>query len=176
MISKLLLKDSAWKKFISILDHVSGMADFDNYANEIMTLHKGRKSRGLMYRSTTTKRLIESSMQDISYRGRCTEIMVEVRRAQRMLKVGLDAVKNHIFAKYNQHLKAYSTKAERDSYVNNLLQDAYSKLNEFDGIVEICEIVIGDIDKTSWAYKSILQAMDLVYQRENILGTKMQTV
>ncbi len=176
MIEKLLQKDSAWKKFDSIVEYAYKACDFDSYVTEIMNLHKGRKSRTLAYKSTSTKSLIESSMQDIAYRGRCTEIMVEMRRSQRMLRVGIDSIKNHIFSKYNVHLKAYSTKAERDSFVNNLLQDSNSKLSEFDGIVEICELVIGDIDKTAWAYKSILQAMELVYQRENVLGTKMQTV
>ncbi len=176
ILSKLLAKDANWKRFLNILEASERLSDFDNYANEVLNIHKGRKSRQLVYKASSAKRLIEANMQDISFRSRCVEIMIEVRRARRLLNISLDSIKNHILATYQTYLSAYRTKAERDIYVSSLVSDAEAKLAEFESIIEVCELVVSDIDKTSWSMKSILDAMELIYRRENVLGTQVKTV
>lgn len=175
-LRKLLRKDDEYAKFKNILTYASGLAEFDNYSSEMETMHQGRKSRTLAHKSLSTKRLVDAVLQDASYRSRCVEIMMTVNKANRLLESATDAMRNHIFAKYKPYLSNYRTKAERDTYVNDLLKEAVSKLADYERIIDMAKYIIEDIDKFAWSAKTTLQGLELMLQRENNLIGKSHKV
>lgn len=175
-LKSLLKKDSTFIKFSNILETANSLAEFENYCTELENMHKGRKSRTLVYKKISTERLIRCIMQDASYRARCVEIMVQVTKAQRMLEAATEEIYNHIFVKYKPYLQQFRTKAEKDSYVHAILKSSYSKQSDFNRIIEVARSIIEDIDKFSWATKNIVEAMKLVFQKETVVGLKTHTV
>lgn len=175
-LRKLLRKDDEYAKFKNILQYASSLAEFDNYCAEMETMHQGRKSRTLAHKSISTKRLVDAVLQDASYRSRCVEIMMVVNKASRMLLSATEAIRGHIFSKYKPYLANYRTKAERDTYVNNILKEAVAKLADYERIIEMAKYIIEDIDKMSWSARNILQGLELMLQRENNLIGKSHKV
>ena len=171
-LRKLLRKDDEYAKFKNILQYASSLAEFDNYCAEMETMHQGRKSRTLAHKSISTKRLVDAVLQDASYRSRCVEIMMTVNKASRLLHSATEAMRSHIFAKYKPYLANYRTKAERDTYVNDLLKEAVSKLADYERILDMAKYIIEDIDKFSWASRNVIQAMEIMYRAEQTLGSK----
>lgn len=169
---KALRKDIEYKKYKNILKFASSLAEFDNYCKEMESMHQGRGSRSLVYKSISIKRLTKCILQDASYRSRCVEVMIEVNKANRMLSAATDAIKNHIVANYKPYLQNYRTKAERDTLINDILKSAYEKLSDYERIVDMCKFIIEDIDKFAWTAKHTLEALELAMQRENNLVAK----
>lgn len=175
-LKKLLKEDSQFIKYKNILTAAESMGEFENYISELENMHKARKARTLVHKKIGTQRLMRAIMQDAAYRARCVEILVQVGKAQRLLHAATDSIYNHIFVKYKVYLAQYRTKAEKDSFVQSLLSDSYAKQNDFERVVDVAKLIIEDIDKFSWSTKNIIEAMKLVFQKENVIGLKTHTL
>jgi len=175
-LKRLLRADNRFVKYKNILSHAESMAEFENYLTELENMHKARKARTLVHKSISTQRLMKAILQDASYRSRCVEIMVQVSKAQRLLNAATDEIYNHIFVKYKAYLSQYRTKAEKDSFVQAILSDSYSKQADFERIADVAKSIIEDIDKFSWSTKNIIEAMKLIFQKENVIGLKTHTM
>ncbi len=170
-LEKLLRKDSEYKTFKLIVEKCGLLADFDNLTKEMETMHKSRKSRLLIAKSPSIDKLIKASTQANAYRSRIVEIMVNVQKAQRTLSSAIERMDAHIATKYKIHLTG-KTISDKKLEIKNTLAEAYSKLSDFDRIVDMCKELVGDIESFGWTARLIMQGLDLIYTRENIVKSK----
>ena len=168
-LRRALREDDAYQKYRNILKMAVKTSTFASLVEEMETLHKGRKSRHLFLRPPSIEKTLDAAMQDSAYRSRCVEIVVIVSKTQRMLTSSVDSISNIIVAKYSHLMKELRTKGERDAAIASLLQPAYDKLAEIESIIEIAQYVIEDIDKTAWSYKTTVEGLKLMYDRENVV-------
>lgn len=170
-LKKLLKDDSEYKTFKLIVKKCGVLADFDNLTKEMETMHMSRKSRLLHLKTPSVDKLISASGQATAFRSRIVEIMVNVQKAQRTLDSAIKRMEAHIMTKYKQNL--VGTVNERKLQVNNALEESYSKLSDFDRIVDMCKEFIADIESFNWTAKLHMQGLELIYTRENVVSSKI---
>ena len=139
--------------------------DYDAYIKEIERMHKGRLSRSLT-RKTTSSGIIDSAGQDQSYRSRAVEILMTVTKRTVMLESAYDLTKAHVFNKYAEELARYKTKGERDQVVRNLLGGAKETLTKLGLVDKLCNLLIGDVDKAIWPLRYALERRQTAQKRE----------
>lgn len=170
-LEKLLSKDQEYKTFKLIVEKCGLLADFDNLTKEMETMHKARKSRLLISKSPSVDKLMKASAQASAYRSRNVEIMISVQKAQRTLASAIERMEAHILTKYKIHLTGKSIN-DRSLEVKTILDNAYSKLSDFDRIVDMCKELIADIESFGWTARLLMNGLDLIYTRENIVKSK----
>lgn len=169
-LRRILKTSEDYRAYRSVVKRIKQLADFDNLTNEMEHMHKQRKSRELHLKSPTVDRIIKAAAQNSSYRSRVVEIMVNVQKAQRTLDSAIKRIENYILSEYKQYIDGRSI-AERQAVIKNLLSGGYYQLADFDRIVEMCKTFIDDIDQNSWTLKHMLDGLQLLYTRENIVQT-----
>lgn len=168
-VKELLRKDDAYLKYRTILEHCRNLAEFDNLVSELETMHKSRKSRDLHLRTPDVHKLIEATMQASAFRSRCVEIMNTVQKANRLLQAATDRIEVHTATTYRDYIPGRSQQ-ERKAYVKNIYQSGHYKLADYDRIIEMAKLLIEDVDQFGWSARLILNSLELIYQRENIIG------
>lgn len=169
-VKALLKKDDAYIKFRSILEYCKGLAEFDNLVSELETMHKSRKSRDMHLKTPDVHKLIDASLQASSFRSRCVEIMVTVQKANRLLHAATERIELHTSTTYRDYIPGKSI-ADRKAYIRNLFQVAHYKMADYERIIEMARLMIEDIDQFSWTAKHTLDALNIIYQRENLVGS-----
>ena len=171
-LKKLLKIDNEYKTFRLIVDKCGLLADFDNLTKEMEVMHKARHSRNLATKTPSVDKLIKAAAQASAYRSRVVEIMVNVQKAQRTLSSAIERMEAHILTNYKMHITGRSIN-DRKLEVKNVLDKAYSKLSDFDRIVDMCKEFIADIESFGWMARLQMQGLDLIYTRENIVSSKL---
>lgn len=169
-VKALLRKDEAYAKFKNILKYCQGLAEFDNLVNELETMHKSRKTRDLHLKTPDVHKIIAAGLQGSAYRSRCVEIMVTVQKANRLLNAATDRIETHTSTTYCDYIPGRSI-GDRKAYIKNLFQLAHYKIADYERIIEMARLLIDDIDQASWTLRHTLDAIKLIYQRENIVGS-----
>lgn len=169
-VKELLKKDEAYRKYKNILAHCTNLAEFDNLVSEMEMMHKSRKSRDLHLKNPDVQKLVDASMQASSYRSRCVEIMNTVQKANRLLQAATDRIETHTATTYREFIPGRSQQ-ERKAYIKNIYQAAHYKLADYERIIEMAKLLIEDIDQFGWTARLILNSLELIYQRENVIGT-----
>lgn len=171
-LKKLLKEDSEYKTFKLIVKKCGLLADFDNLTKEMEIMHKARKSRELHMKNPSVDKVMKAAAQASAYRSRIVEIMVNVQKAQRTLSSAIERMEAHILTNYKIHIQGRSI-ADRKLEVKNVLDTAHKKLSDFDRIVDMCKEFIADIESFVWVAKLQMQGLDLIYNRENIISSKL---
>jgi hypothetical protein len=166
-----LKKDETYIKFKRIQKYCGSLAEFDELVKEMENMHKSRKSRTLHLHKPKLDTLMEASMQSSAYRSRCVEIMNNVLKAQRLLQAATERIEAHIISNYKDQMGARS-QGERKILVRSILESAYYKLADYERIIEMSKNLVEDIDQFSWTGKHILDALNILYTRESILGKR----
>lgn len=169
-LKRVLKTSEDYRAYRNVVKRIKQLADFDNLASEMEHMHKQRKSREMHLKAPTVDRIIKCAAQNASYRSRVVEIMVNVQKAQRTLASAIERIDNYILSEYKQYIDGRSV-AERKAVTKNLLSSGYYQLADFDRIVEMCKTFIDDIDQNSWTLKHMLDGLQLLYTRENIVQT-----
>lgn len=164
-----LRKDASYAKFKEIAKYCSSLAEFDNLSTELESMHSARKSRNLHLKSPSLRKIIDASMQGSSYRSRCVEILNHVSKAQRMLQAAIDRIESHILANFREQL-GVNSQADKKTLMKAILQSAYYQLADYERITEMAKNIVEDIDQTQWSLKHTLDALNILYTRESILG------
>lgn len=165
-----LKEDEAYLKYKNILEYCRGLAEFDNLVAEMELMHKTRKSRDMHLKTPDVHKLIEASLQASAFRSRCVEIMNTVQKANRLLQAATDRIETHTSTVYRDYIQGKSI-SDRKAYLRNVFQVAHYKLADYERIVEMAKLLIEDLDSFGWTAKHTLDALTLIYQRENLIGT-----
>ncbi|QJT70869.1 hypothetical protein GR7B_00071 [Vibrio phage vB_VcorM_GR7B] len=160
---KQLKKDSDYRKLENILEGCT--LNPKSLLEEVQRTHASRKSRLLgVKRGISSSKINKASLQDIAFRSRIVEIRSEVRLQLNAVDSAFGIVHSSMLGKYSASiLKPYNTKSEKESVISSLpsMQRAQRLVDGFSSLVELCDDVIEDIDKTAWALKLAMQGIEL---------------
>ena len=169
-LKKILKNSEEYKAYKHIVKRIKALADFDNLSQEMEQMHKQRKSRELYLKNMTVDRIIKAGAQSSAYRSRIVEIMINVQKAQRTLASAIERMENNIISDYSKYMEVRSI-ADKKAVARNILASGYYQLSDFDRIVDMCKTFVDDIDQNSWTLKHMLDGLQLLYTRENIVQT-----
>lgn len=140
----------------------------DEYQDEVRNLFKMRKVRSLTLDASpkSLNKLAESIVQDQSYRSRMTEVLATVKNAAKHLGDMLDRFQDYATVTYARDLKAVGAAKERERTVKNVMAEYYRYQDGLTLLIEEIELYIKDIDKAGFAFKSMVDTLHIINQRE----------
>lgn len=168
-LKRLLAKDEQYERFKKIVLNFSMREELEILMKEVETLHATRKGRKLYRTAPNPRDIIDASLEDSSFRSRAVEIMMRMMRSQRAIEKAIDSVSGYIFSEYGQYMEA-RTKAERERSMRSINQRALQYLNELESAIEVIKVFIDDCDKSAWQFKSALEGVKIIYQRESVIS------
>lgn len=135
---------------------------------EVRDLFKMRKVRSLTLSASpkALNSLAESIVQDQSYRSRMTEILATVKNASKHLSDMLERFQDYAAVEYARDLKAVGAAKERERAVRNVMAEYYRYSDELTLLIDEIELYIKDIDKAGFAFKSMVDTLHILNQRE----------
>lgn len=132
---------------------------------EVKQLQRTRPSRKLYEKRNLNVRTIrEAVLTDQAYRGRLVSIKLDCSSIINMLQPLRDAL---VFKLSMNDLELpVKTKTERKDFIEFGVDSKLQILYDLYSVVEAVDLVIEDIDKSSWSLKSTLQAFELATRPE----------
>ncbi len=162
------LKDTDdYLRYRRIIKRLAEETDLIKTAEEIGRLHSGRKSRSLFGSELSADKIIEANLQDTSYRSRLVEIRIDLAKILSLATTTLDTVKSKVYQTYTEDLKVFKTKGERMSYVESFLTLGTMFTKRVEDLSDQLDLVIKDIDQTSFTYKNAIQILEIIYSKNN---------
>ncbi len=162
-------EDPAYRKFKEVTSYCESVAEFDTLVKEMESMHAARKSRVLYLKTPKIKKLIEAATQGSAFRSRYVEIMLNVMKAQRTLEAALKQIESHMMVNYSEQM-GFKAQADRRTLVQSIMKKQHYKLADYNRIIEMAQASIADLDQAAWSIKHTMDAMQILYQRESILG------
>ena len=137
------------------------------FQEEARKLFKMRKVRTLNVSDPNAlNKIAESIIQDQSYRSRMTEIMTHIHTASKLLNDMLERFQDYASVTYAKDLKAVGAAKERERCVRNIMAEYYRYADNLEQLKDELDLYIKDIDKTGFAYRALVDTMNLITQRE----------
>ncbi|QZE57044.1 hypothetical protein MPK67_gp171 [Erwinia phage pEa_SNUABM_32] len=135
--------------------------------DEARKLFKMRKVRTLNISDPQAlNKVAESIIQDQSYRSRMTEIMTHIHTASKLLNDMLERFQDYASVTYAKDLKAVGAAKERERCVRNIMAEYYRYADQLELLKEELDLYIKDIDKCGFAYRALVDTMNIINQRE----------
>lgn len=139
----------------------------DEYRQEVRDLFKMRKVRSLSVNSSKAlDNLAESIVQDQSYRSRMVEILSHLSESCRTLEELLDRFQDYATTTYARDLKAVGAAKERSAAIRAVMEPYYKYSTDSRLLMEEIDLYVKDIDKAGYAFKSLVDTLGLINQRE----------
>lgn len=138
------------------------------YQEEARKLFKMRKVRTLNVSSdpNALNKVAESIIQDQSYRSRMTEILTQLHASSKLLNDMLERFQDYASVTYAKDLKAVGAAKERERCIRNIMAEYYTYADKLDMVKEEIDLYIKDIDKCGFAYRALVDTMNIINQRE----------
>ena len=141
---------------------------FENLKSELRINHSSRKLTGLSSSDPNFgKKLVEASIVEVSIRSRAVEIRVMATDVSKYLERSLKYFADYVTTEFSDGLSVFSTIKERSQFIARLLEPYYKHLDKLQTLIEIVDMYITDIDKTSYAAKNIVSTFEVIRRTEN---------
>lgn len=167
-IIKAMKKDKRYKRLKESFDTLPiYQLKIESLNSELANLHKIREIRRLNTGDPGfVDALIRANNQDVSTRGRASEIMMECVRIIDKLGYAVKLLQDHLLITYTDELRSYRTKEERLQVIRTVLRPFDKYINDASSLKEVSQIVIMDIDKDNFASNLTMRALELHVARE----------
>lgn len=167
-----LSEDNIFARYRSIRDTAAQQLPYESLCDEIAMIQAVRQARTSVH-NMSPKNLLDVSLDEISQRARLTEILVKAKRASAMIQPVVDGLWHHITGTYAEELKSFRTKGERESAISAVLNKGYVLIAELDNLITQCELVIKEIDQTSFALSRIATLFELTIRHERLANVEV---
>jgi hypothetical protein len=167
LFKSLLRADNTFTQFRNIVKGIKEKIDIEEIYEEAVRLHSGRRSRNLYGTTPGPEKIIESTLQDSSYRSRMVEIRVKLVRHRDRLDVAIDATRQYLALNYPDMVKGLRTKAERGSVFDTYLKSGVRLHEELKSLITQLDDFVKDIDQTAYTYKTSVECLELLLSRNN---------
>ena len=168
-LDRRLKDDTEWQRFCRIVELASKM-DVAPFLKELKTMHKSRTLRaiGLEEAPPTGKKLAKAALVDQAYRSRIVEIVMSLLTSKNLLNRSIHGIKKHLQVTYAELVKddGYTTARAQDAVFATRLDFATSISEEIESAVEMCDLVLKDIDQGGFAIKHSVEALVVATKRE----------
>lgn len=160
--------DTRYKKIRKLFKHEDlYQLPLDEYSREVDDLFAIRKVRSITINAPNAlDKLAESIVQDQSSRSRMTEILAILTASHKDLNDLLSRFQDYVAVAYANDLKVLSTAKERERCVKNIMAEYYRYSDNLSTLIGKIDFFIKDIDKAGYAFKSLVDTLGLINQRE----------
>jgi len=170
-LSRIRLKvkdDPRYKKIRKLFKHEDlFQLPLAEYSREVDDLFAMRKVRSINIGSQDAlNKLAESIVQDQSYRSRMTEILAIISNSHKTLEDLLSRFQDYITVSYGNDLKAVGAAKERERAVKNIMAEYYRYCDNLSTLISKIDLYVKDIDKAGYAFKSLVDTLGIINQRE----------
>jgi hypothetical protein len=143
----------------------------ESYKEEVLTLHSARSVRTLnKFREDDSAGLVDGVIKahliDQGQRSRLTEILIQCTRASAALSEALRVFKDYSVVHYDPYLNKIKTKGERTHFLDTCLSDMYTYITDCELTINLCRLVIADIDAAGWSLTRTINALGLSHAPE----------
>lgn len=161
-------KSKRYKNLKQVLQSDSYSIAFETLKKELRVNHSSRKLTGLSASDPNFgKKLVEASIVEVSIRSRAVEMRVMATDVSKYLERSLKYFSDFVTTEYSDGLSVFSTIKERTQFIARLLEPFYKHLDKLQTFIEIVDMYIGDIDKTSYAAKNIVSTFEVIRRNES---------
>lgn len=168
-LKKQLLDDDTFLKYRSIRQTASAQLPYESLCDELERIQQSRAVRTAVH-NLRPNQLLEVSLDEVNHRARLTEILVKAKRNRAMIQPVVDGVWNYIASTYVDELKTFKTSADRQSAISTVLNAGYTLISELDSLIEQCELVIKEIDQSSFSLSRVATLMELTIRNERLVN------
>lgn len=171
IVLKKLSKDPRVKAFKQRLENGDFSVDTSSFIAELDRMHATRKVRLLKTKDVihnAQTKIVSALVQNQAYRSRCVEIKMICFRTQQNLEQHYGSLFDYLKVQYKSDLGVYRTVSERDSAISTLLGDSTYITNQLDVVVQICDLIIADIDQATWSLKNMTDVLKIAVTPETI--------
>lgn len=163
---KQIREDGEYRKFKKILEGVRERLKIEKDRNEALSLHAGRTSRKLHGKQQySLKSLIDASLNDLAARSRLVEVRVQCSIQIDLLHDAAKAMKQHITTEFHEELKEYKTVGQRTAVIERVIKASLETESEGHALIKMLDDLIGDIDKSSFQLRNMLEALKLLAEK-----------
>lgn len=163
--------DPQYLTFLKILKTTREKVNLETSLNEALNLHMARTSRSLTGNDRySPKKLIDSTLKDLSTRSRLVEVRVTNDRNLSHLREAMDALRRYVSTEYAEELKDFATVGDRKSFIDRVLKSANELLAEGDSVLATIDHLVKDIDQSGHSMRHVVDCLKLL---ENKSGGKI---
>jgi len=169
-----LRENEEFVRFKSIAQMAAASINYDTTYEEINRLHETRLTKSLyLSRIPTPDQLMEAVLMDSAYRSRLVTVMINIKKTTQNLDLATNNITDFVMSEYEQILSPMKTKGERLAVVTTLLSKVRDLLAKQNSLMEFCEWMIADIDKSSFAIKNSIETLNLIMQQRTVGGISL---
>jgi hypothetical protein len=131
----------------------------DDYHKEVITYHKARSIQRLNNKSPDfIDSVVEACTTDISTRSRMTYITIVCVKSSKSLDLAIDLLSDYLMSNYSDKIKKIaSTISERQKFIDSVLRDFKEYVRKVETLKLCCELLVKDIDQSSYQMKMIVE-------------------
>lgn len=165
-----LKKDPRVKEFrLYVKMAIKDLDRSEQYMDEAYKIQVSRVKASDIHReviANVQKKLTEVKLKNSAYRSRIAKMRANIIRLKSTLESGRKAMKRYISATYAVQFDAMKikTKTDRDAWVDNYLHLAVDLIDRLETAMEVCNIVMDDIDSQSFAVKDVVNILTLEFK------------
>jgi len=165
-LSKLIRNDRKLDTYRALIERAQSKR-FRKVLDEVKELH-GKRVSSRMEKIRTADEVNKAGLRDQSYRSRCVTLLMNIVEARNSIAEAVNATSAYIETEYRKEILASGAKTvnDRAQTVRNLLAESHAALDNLDSMEEQTRLVVDDIDKCAWVFKSSLKALELMQARE----------
>lgn len=156
-------EDEEYIKFKGILKNIKATINHERLLNEAKILHRDRPSRNMHKIKLEPTGIYKAVSMDMSNRARLVELRASLYRDLMVLKAALDAMRNHLSAKYRNSIGEYtSTAPERKAFVERILVKGLEEASVMESTMDQLDSYIKDIDQAAFGMQKIVEVLKLL--------------
>lgn len=173
-VKEALKQDAEWKRYRAIRSGIEESFPLESLNEELTRIQRGRKVRSVSFKGVSAQRLLDMSMDEVQHRARLTEILIQAKRESNILSALLDGMNSYVLGEYAEDLReGFKTQQDRRSAVDRLLSKGYSTLYGIQGVAETTELLIKDIDQSSFTLTRVANLIELTTRREHVANVSV---
>lgn len=158
-------EDKVYKRSKKRLEIIMQDVDVKALISEIYSLHVSRGVTALSGRKIVQdamRILVNTAVDEISARSRCTTIKLSTLQAQIEIEELYSHLSKYLLSKYASNMKAegHTTITAQKAQIEVYLRSFVEIRRNLDYVMKMADLVISDADQTSWSLRRIQEALD----------------
>lgn len=160
---KVLRKDQNYKKLKKILEVARTKVDVAKDRATAMNLHSSLEVRDLYgQRKFSAKRILSATSQVQANRSSLVVLRARATEHVSYVEQAVKSFKRYAFTEYREDFSDYRTKEQRDAVVQTALGSADDFIQEIQGLLDLLDLLIKDLDQSSHALRHMIDVLKLL--------------
>jgi hypothetical protein len=163
-----MLTDPRFIKAKKILQRIEKTIEPDSLITELFSLHQTRTISKIATKDFMNNhyRIVDSSVDEISKRSRCTYIKMSALKHKALLDETETMLRKYLLSKYSVDIKnkGHTSIAAQRSYVDSKLKDFSSFVAKLNLVMDTADLVIQDVDAAGWGLKRIADTVAMLHK------------